>query len=128
MCVRVVVYAESPPTPPTISPGIGMGTWSNHDRLSLARRLFCNLVGHTHQHAALQMKCSTVPLKVSDRSALPPVLPLVAGAVAAVAGVLDGLLEALHHVVVGVVEGDRPARSEDEDGERKMQRARVIRK
>ena len=76
------------------------------------------------------MKCSTVPLKVSDRSALPPapVLPLVAGAVAAVAGVLDGLLEALYHVVVGVVEGDRPARNEDEAGERERCSARVIRK
>ena len=54
-------------------------------------------------------------------------LPLVDGAVAAVAGVADGLLEPLDHVVVGVVEGDRPARK-DEDREIERDAARVIQK
>ena len=49
--------------------------------------------------------------KMSDGLALGR-LPLVDGAVAAVAGVADGFLEPLDHVVVGVVEGDRAARKE----------------
>ena len=54
---------------------------------------------------------------MSDLLALPRLrrrLPLVDGAVSAVAGVADGLLEPLDHVVVGLVEGDRPAGKEKE--------------
>ena len=57
---------------------------------------------------------------MSDLLALPCLrrLPLVDGAVSAVAGVADGLLEPLDHVVVGLVEGDRPAGKEKEGCER----------
>ena len=62
---------------------------------------------------------------MSDRLALGR-LPLVDGAVAAVAGVADGFLEPLDHVVVGVVEGDRAARKErcrERERDAVMQRA-----
>ena len=58
---------------------------------------------------------------MSDLLALPfrrRRLPLVDGAVSAVAGVADGLLEPLDHVVVGLVEGDRPAGKGKEGYER----------
>ena len=58
---------------------------------------------------------------MSDLLALPfrrRRLPLVDGAVSAVAGVADGLLEPLDHVVVGLVEGDRPAGKGKEGCER----------
>ena len=66
-------------------------------------------------------------IKVSDRLALHSSaqalarLPPVDGAVAAVAGVADGLLEPFDHVVVGVVEGDRPARKRGRETSREMQ-------
>ena len=58
---------------------------------------------------------------MSDLLALPyrrRRLPLVDRAVSAVAGVADGLLEPLDHVVVGLVEGDRPAGKGKEGCER----------